>query len=65
MNMNFVQSLFRYVLVACIVMALYCFVQVAQDDATWHDLKTYGFFQMLFSVGAMASYVIVNPHKFE
>jgi hypothetical protein len=39
-------------------MAVYCFFQAAPDNATWNELTKYGFLQLLFSVGAVASYTI-------
>jgi hypothetical protein len=40
------------------VMALYSFLQAMQIDATAKELHKYGFLQMLFMVGAVASFLI-------
>ncbi len=58
--MTFIQSIFKYVLGACIVMALYCAYNIHRVDVpcSSEDMVTYGFFQLLFSVGAMTSYLI-------
>ena len=56
--MKTIKSIYYYVYIACLLMAVYCFFQAAPDNATWNELTKYGFLQLLFSVGAVASYTI-------
>ena len=56
--MNTIKQIYRYVCLACMVMALYSFLQAMQIDATVEELHKYGFLQLLFMVGAGVSYLI-------
>ncbi len=60
--MTFIQSIFRYVFVACIVMSFYCLYSANRVDVpvSSDDLTGYLFFQTLFIAGAIASYLIVK-----
>ena len=56
--MNTIKSIYYYVYIGCIIGVIYCFFQVAPDDATWNDITKYGFLTIFFGVGAMASRAI-------
>ena len=57
--MNFL----RLVLIGCGVMALYCFIHFAQEDATYQEILRYGFLQTLFLIGGATAFVIEKEKK--
>ena len=63
--MTFIQSIFRYVFVACIAMILYCAYNMHRVDVPCSpdDMNGYLFFQLLFSAGAIASYIIIKDEN--
>jgi len=63
--MTFIQSIFRYVFVACIAMTLYCAYNIHRVDVpcSTDDMYGYGFFQLLFTAGAFASYLIATDES--
>ena len=60
--MTFVQSIFRYVLVACIAMVLYCVYNVCRVDVpcVGTDINEYLVLQLMFTAGAISSYLIIK-----
>jgi len=58
--MTSIQSIFRYVFIACVLMVLYCVYNANRVDVlvSSDTMKECLFFQLLFTTGAIVSYLI-------